>query len=157
MLDKPPFESRTAKLTGTIVLEDTVERVFPLFSPLGERLWVPRWNPEILAPRGAQWEQGMVFRTNGEVHDAIWVVSELDPDGHRVVYYRTEPQVLVARVEVRCRRADADRTEATVIYSYVGLSDAGNAHIAEWTEAAYASKMAQWQESINGCLERAAR
>ena len=147
-----PFEPKVATLTGAIVLDGPIQRVFPLFSPLGERAWVPGWNPEILSPRGAEWEQGMVFRTASEDTEAVWVVAEFDQRAHRVVYYRTEPGRLVARVEVSCQEVDQQRTRAMVTYSYVGLSDAGNAHIDEWSESAYASKMAHWQEAINGSL-----
>jgi hypothetical protein len=149
----PSFESKTAALAGTVLLDGPLTRVFALFSPLGERAWVPGWNPEILAPPGAEWEPGMIFRTELDGIHAVWVVAELDREAHRVVYYRTEPGRLVARVEVRCRPVEHDHTEATVAYSYVGLSEEGNAHVAEWNGAAFASKMARWQESINACLQ----
>jgi hypothetical protein len=146
------FVPRTQTLASTIALAAPIDRVFPLFSPLGERAWVEGWDPEILFPRGVEWAQGMIFRTVSDGREDIWVVVELDQPAHRVVYYRTEPGRLVARVEVRCRAVDPGRTEATVQYSYVGLSDAGSAHIAEWTEAAYRSKMERWQRTINAIL-----
>jgi hypothetical protein len=149
-------EPKTATLTGTIALNGPIERVFPLFSPLGERAWVPGWDPEILSPRNAKWEQGMVFRTASENGDVVWIVAKLDRRAHRVVYYRTEPGRLVARVEVTCRETDEHRTEATVVYSYVGLSDAGNAEIAEWSDSSYAAKMADWERTINDLLQKRA-
>jgi hypothetical protein len=140
------------RLTGTIALAAPVNDVFPLFSPLGEKKWVEGWDPEILFPRGADWVEGMVFRTFSPGQEAIWVVAELDPQAHRVVYYRVEPDNLVARVEVRCRALGIDRTEATTIYSYVGLSNTGNEHVAEWTNAAYMAKMDRWEKIINEYL-----
>lgn len=151
-----PFEPRAVTLTGTIVLDAPIDEVFPLFSPLGETKWVDGWEPELLAPRGADWVQGMVFRTVSDGRPQIWVVSELEMQAHRVVYYRTEPDLLVARVEVRCGRLDSQRTEAAIVYSYVGLSDAGNTHIDQWTDAAYRSKMTHWETVINGYLRRVA-
>jgi hypothetical protein len=94
----------------------------------------------------------MVFRTTTDGHDAIWIVAELDRRAHRVVYYRTEPERLVARVEVACHDLGEQRTKAAVVYSYIGLSDAGNADIAAWSDSSYTAKMMQWEESINGRL-----
>ncbi len=151
---RAPFEARTATLTGTIVLSAPVPEVFPLFSPLGEKGWVEGWNPEILFPRDAEWTEGMIFRTASGDGDEIWVVAELDLHAHLVVYYRTEPGRLVARVEVRCCALDGGRTEATTVYSYVGLSEMGNRVVAEWTNEAYRSKMERWEKNINDYLRR---
>ncbi len=148
------FEPRRAKLTGSIMLSAPIHEAFPLFSPLGEKHWAEGWDPEIVSPAGGEWTRDMVFRTRDADQEVIWIVAELDLEAHRVAYFRTVPDLLVARVEVRCR-AMGDRTEATVGYSYVGLSDAGNAQIAEWTEAAYRLKMEQWEKAINDYLARA--
>lgn len=147
-----PFQARTVRLTGTIVLHAPINEVFHLFSPIGEKKWVEGWDPEILSPRDTDWAEGMVFRTVSEGREDIWVVAQLNLQAHRVVYYRTEPGRVVARVEVRCRALDPRRSEATTLYSYVGLSEAGNAHVAEWTDAVYASKMERWEKVINDYL-----
>jgi hypothetical protein len=147
------FKAKTVEFRGTIVLNAPVSDVFPLFSPAGEEKWVEGWKPEILFPSGIDWAEGMVFRTSSSGQEEIWVVAELDNEAHRVVYYRTEPGRLVARIEVRCRPLEAKRTETTTVYTYVGLSVAGNAYIAEWTDAAYLSKMQRWQHTINEYLQ----
>jgi len=157
MISTSPFESRTATLTGSILLHAPIEDAFPLFSPLGERQWVAGWNPEILSPRGADWAEGMVFRTVSEGRQVTWVVAHLDRQAHRVVYYRTEPGLVVARVEVRCQPVGDRRTRVATQYDYVGLSEAGNDHVAEWTDAAYAAKMAGWESTINEVLRRTPR
>jgi hypothetical protein len=146
------FVARTVKLTGSIILDAPIAQVFPLFSPMGEKHWVEGWNPEILFPLNADWVEGMVFRTFSDRQDEIWTISELDLASHRVVYYRVEPGRLVARVEVVCRALNDDHTEVTTLYSYVGLSEAGNAHVADWTDAAYRAKMNRWKESIAAYL-----
>lgn len=151
---REPFDAHTVTLTGTIVLAAPVDEVFELFSPLGEKKWVEGWNPQILFPKGGTWNQGMVFRTFSPGQEATWIVAELDLHAHRVVYYRVEPARLVARVEVRCRALAADRTEATIVYSYVGLTQAGNDHLAEWTDAAYKAKMDRWEGVINEYVRR---
>jgi hypothetical protein len=137
------FIASTRELTGHLSVPAPIEVAFELFSPLGERLWVPGWNPEILHPPDVAWEQGQIFRTREERGDAIWVVSALDRAGHRAEYHRVEPNRYVARVRVQCTASADGTTGVTTSYQFVGLSPEGNGEIAAMTAEAYADKMAQ--------------
>jgi hypothetical protein len=148
------FVSGSVRLAASITLAGPVDQVFPLFSPLGEKRWVPDWDPEILHPPGAVWEEGLVFRTGEEMGRAIWVVTRLDRNRHEVQYHRVEPERYVARIEVRCSAAAAGVTEASTIYEFIGLSRKGNDEIAAMTQEGYAQKMARWTGWINACLKR---
>lgn len=147
------FTPRSTKLAGTITLEGPVGAVFELFSPVGEKEWVPGWDPELLHPPGAVWEQGLIFRTKEEMGDAVWVVTRLDRDRHEVAYHRVEAGRYVARVTVRCSAVAERVTEASTEYEFVGLSERGNEEIAGMTEEGYAEKMARWTRWINEYLE----
>jgi hypothetical protein len=103
MKESPSFVARAVTLTGTLTLDGPADAVFYLFSPLGEMKWVDGWTPELLWPTGVDWTEGMVFRTRTGQLEEIWVISELDLKARRVVYYRTEPGRLIARIEVSCR------------------------------------------------------
>jgi hypothetical protein len=142
------FVPRSIELHGGFELDAPVARAFHLFSPLGERLWVPDWQPELLHPFGASWERGQVFRTEEGGGEAVWVVTQLDATAHEVEYHRVVSERYVARVSVRCSALPAQRTGVEVRYGYVGLSDAGNAEIAIMTPEAFALKMARWKEWI---------
>ena len=146
------FAAGTVELSGGFAVTAPLEAVFELFSPLGEKLWVPDWNPELLHPPGVGWERGLIFRTQEEVGEAVWLVAVLDRDRHEVEYYRIEPGRYVARVRVQCQARSLRQTEVGVSYSFVGLSDAGNREIAEMSGAAYEQKMMRWQGWINGYL-----
>ncbi|MBI3447699.1 MAG: hypothetical protein HY049_02075 [Acidobacteria bacterium] len=153
MAGQGSFAAKSVTLAGEIALAGPLDAVFPLFSPEGERAWVPGWDPEILHPPGAVWERGMIFRTKLERGgEAVWVVLRLDRAAHDVEYHRVEPEHYVARVTVRCVAAGAGRTKASVTYEFIGLSDAGNAEIAGMTGAAYAAKMATWRGWIDAHL-----
>ena len=54
----PEFMSRCAEFAGRFTVTGPIKTVFDLFSPLGERLWVPDWSPELLYPPGAVWAAG---------------------------------------------------------------------------------------------------
>lgn len=138
--------------TGGFAVAAPVGSVFPLFSPEGERRWVPGWDPELLHPPGAAWEEEMIFRTREEKGDAVWVVTRLAPGEHRVTYHRVEPGRWVARVEVRCTRIDDRRTDVRTSYRFLGLSPDGNAEIEAMTQAAYDAKMQRWSGWIGACL-----
>ena len=113
---------------------------------------MPDWNPELLHPPGARWERGLVFRTQEELGEAVWVVTVLDRERHEVEYYRVEAGRYVATVRVHCQARDAQQTEVRVRYAFVGLSDAGNQEIAAMSQASFEQKMRRWQSWISGCL-----
>lgn len=146
------FTSKSVKLAGGFTVAAAIEEVFPLFSPLGEKRWVPGWNPELLHPPGAIWEQGLVFRTREEMGDAVWIVTRLDHAGHEVEYHRVEPGRYVARIRVRCRAVSERVTEASTSYEFIGLSDRGNADIVAMTQDGYAEKMSRWRAWIDELL-----
>ncbi len=147
-----PFRPRTITLRGRVLAAAEIDDVFPLFSPEGEKLWVPGWDPEFLDPPESDWSEGQIFRTREEMGEAVWVVTRLDRALHRVEYHRVEPERYVARVEVSCRPVPSARTEASIAYSFVGLSEAGNREIAAMTQQAYDAKMLRWVEWINRYL-----
>ena len=146
------YSSRSVTFSGHFHLNAPVERVFPLFSPLGEKYWVPGWDPEIVYPIDREWEEGMVFRTTEESGIAVWFISRLELSIHRVEYIRVEPNHLVARIEVKCTGKSADSTEVLTQYSFIGLSPAGNDAIGIMPAKEYDSKMARWAAWLEGHL-----
>jgi hypothetical protein len=150
----PPFASQSRRLAGRIRVAAPIERAFPLFSPLGEKVWVPGWQPELLHPSGVDWAEGLIFRTRGETGDAIWVVTRLDWSAGSVEYHRVEPDLYVARVSVQCTPVTEVVTEVATEYEFVGLSERGNTEIARMTPESYAEKMTRWSSWIDGALER---
>jgi len=139
------FTARSIKLSGTFTLPMSPETVFEFFSPLGEKKWVPGWDPELIHPPGVSWERGLIFRTHEERGEAVWVVTALDRDVHAVEYYRVEAGRYVGHVEVRCTDSAGSRTDVRVTYTFVGLSDVGNQDIAAMSPRAYEEKMRRWQ------------
>jgi len=151
------FCARTVTLVGEFVVPASVEDVFPLFSPEGERSWVPGWDPEVLHPPRGEWREGQVFRTREETGEAVWVITRLDRARSAVEYHRVEPGRYVAHVAVRCREAPDRQAHVTVAYSFVGLSESGNREIASMTQEAYDAKMSRWSEWIRRYLDGGSR
>jgi hypothetical protein len=151
------FTARSIELSGGFTLPGPPQETFELFSPLGERLWVPGWNPELVHPPGAPWERGLIFRTREERGEAVWIVTTLDEDRHEVEYYRVEAGRYVARVHVRCTASAERQTDVRVIYTFIGLSETGNQDIAAMSSEAYVEKMRRWQGWITTYLSSQAQ
>ncbi len=148
------MEVSAVTFTGAFVVNGPIDTVFPLFSPEGEKEWVPGWNPETLFPPEATWGEGLVFRTHEESGPATWVVNHFDSASHNVVYHRLEPEHYVARVEVTCRSKTNTTTEVTVQYTFVPLTPKGLAAIVAMTDESYKEKMMRWQRWIDQVLGR---
>jgi hypothetical protein len=151
------FVAGSAEFIGRFSIQAPIESVFQLFSPLGERAWVPGWNPELLHPSNVSWALGQIFRTREEQGDAVWIVTDLDNQAHRVEYHRVEPNRYVARVRVQCSASSERRTEISTAYAFVGLSNKGNDEIAAMTDRAYDEKMKHWERWIAAHFSRAAQ
>jgi len=149
------FAPASIDLRGGFVISASLDTAFELFSPEGERLWVPGWNPELLHPAGVAWARGLIFRTQEELGEAVWVVTGLDRERHEVEYCRVESRRYVARVRVHCRALGAAQTEAGVGYTFVGLSEPGNREIAAMSETAFDEKMKRWEKWIGAYLAQA--
>lgn len=144
------FAPAHATRSATIHLHAPPDRVFPLFTPEGERRWVPGWNPRYLWPSDGATQTGMTFLTEHEGRESTWMVADFDPP-RRAVYTRVTAGLSVVRVEVRCE-PDGDGTAATIRYDYVGLAPAGNDSVEQMTETHYVAWMAEWEAAINASL-----
>jgi hypothetical protein len=92
------------------------ERAMHLFTPVGERLWAPHWDPRFPAgEHGDGSAPGTVFLT-GDTH---WVVVDRTPD--RVRYARVTPGARAGTVEV-VLRPDGEGTIADVTYDLTALA-----------------------------------
>ncbi|TIO11142.1 hypothetical protein [Mesorhizobium sp.] len=139
-----------------IVLSGPVDRVFALFTPIGETLWVDGWNPEFLHPQDGETRQGMVFRTAHGDETTLWACTDWDPLAHRVRYVRVTPDSRFGFVEVACRPTAEGRTEASIAYTFTALSTAGRSYLSELTEDAFARMIEGWKVGIDTWLRTSA-
>ncbi|MEI9423308.1 hypothetical protein O7A70_19245 [Mesorhizobium sp. Cs1299R1N1] len=136
----------------SIVLAAPVERVFPLFTPIGETLWVEGWAPEFLHPQGGETRQGMVFRTVHRDETTLWACADWDPTAHRVRYVRVTPDSRFGFVEVACRSASDGGTEASIAYTFTALNGAGESYLSMLTEDTFARMIETWKVRIDAWL-----
>ena len=121
---------------------------FPLFEPEGERAWAPGWDPQYVYPADGRPEKGMVFVTDANDEETLWLVLRHEPGAGAVEYARVTPGNRVAIVRVQCDAIDAGSTRVTVSYEYTGLSEEGNAYVRSMDEGAYRAFIESWGEMI---------
>ena len=136
----------------SIVLTGPIDQVFSLFTPAGETLWVPEWNPEFLYPAHKETQEGMVFRTGRGDELTLWSCVAWDPTRFHVRYVRVTPASRFGFVDVACSAPASGQTEATVTYTFTALNDDGMAYLSSLTEGAFAKMIDDWQVRINGWL-----
>jgi hypothetical protein len=132
-----------------------VEELFPLFSPEGEKLWVPDWDYKNVMET-TELSEDYVFLTKTHDHgttDAIWIVKRYDPGSYFVQYYKIEPEDKVGVVTVNCMELEPERTRVHVTYEYIALSSTGEKFISEFSESAYEKFIGQWQTLLSTYFE----
>lgn len=144
--DQPDSAAARVVRTGHLTFDAAVEKVFPLFTPLGEKHWARGWNPKIFYPADGHPVEGLLFYTAD--HGGMWWwLTRYDPAHHTIEYHAVAPAGLAREIRVKCEAA-GNHTNVTVTDTYIGLSEHGNEYVRSLTEAEYAKKMKGWEEPI---------
>ena len=131
--------------TGELTINGPVDKVFPLFTPEGETLWIPYWKWSPIYPAGKETVRDMVFRTD---EDTLWTLAVYEPP-RGSVYVHTSPDVL-ARIEVVCEPIDAKHTHMKITWVLTALTDHGRMILEHHqTEAENAKKMERWKRWLD--------
>ncbi len=141
---------KSVRRSKSFELPASIADLFPLFSPEGEKQWVPGWDYENLMGI-TELSEDYIFLTKTHDHgkaDAIWIVKRYDPAAHFVQFYKIEPGEKIGVVSVQCTELETRRTAVQVTYKYTALSATGETFVAEFSESAYAKFIAEWQRLL---------
>ena len=133
--------------TTTFEMAVPVARLFPLFSPEGEKLWVPGWDYDNVMGTTELCED-YVFLTRSHDHsatDAIWLTKKYAPQAGLVEFYKVEPGEKIGVVTVQCMQRGTDKTNVAITYKYMALSASGERFVAAFTESAFATFIGEWR------------
>lgn len=139
---------RHLDLSHTITLPGPVDAIFPLFTPLGEKDWVPGWDPEFLHPEDGGTARGMVFRTRHGGEETLWTCADWEPERRYVRYIRVTPASRFGAVAVTCEAAGPDATRATIGYTYTALTPAGEAALDAMDAVSFTAMIDRWRDLI---------
>ena len=129
--------------------------IFPLFSPEGEKHWVPGWDYKNVMGT-TELSDDYVFLTKTHDHgtsDAIWIVKKYDPKLHFVQFYKIEPGEKIGVVTVKCTELEASKTMIRVTYKYLALSKGGEEFITVFNESTYEEFIDEWQKLLTNYLK----
>lgn len=145
----PPLR---VKHSYTQILASPPEVVFPLLCPVREAEWVDGWNPKLVISESGVAESDCVFIMPDQPHDAIWVVTQWNPQAYHIEFVKVMPQVAVGRIEIRLRPGAANQTLAEISYAYTALSEAGERLVKHFTKEHYMAFMQEWELELNHFL-----
>jgi hypothetical protein len=139
--------------SGGFDLPCDADTAFPLFSPEGEREWVPGWNPMAIYPETIAFTKDTVFRMGQGPEESIWTIVEADWQSHRAEYVRVAPGSHTARISVSVAPVGPNRSYVAVNYAVTTFGQHASTVLDDFSESTYAQRMRDWQQQISKCLE----
>ena len=132
---------------GSFELALSAESAFPLFSPEGERIWVPGWNPTPVFPvdDGVRWQTDAVFTLEREGELLTWWIVDVDLSALRASYVYFAPGRVV-RVNVQVESTGARKCRVNVTYLITATTTEGKRHVTG--TCTMDSKMSEWKRLI---------
>jgi hypothetical protein len=132
-------------------VDQPIDILFPLFSAEGEKHWVPGWDYKNIMG-STDLHEDYIFVTENHDHassDAIWLVKRYDPDSHYVAFYKVEPEDKVGIIAVRCDAISQSKTNVSVSYEYIALSEKGKQFITGFTKQDYKEFIDEWKQLLD--------
>jgi len=130
------------------------ETVFPLLCPVRELEWVDGWDPGIVITESGFAELGCVFTTDSGDSEAIWTITEYEPESGRIAFLKVTPGQTVADISVELESEGETNTVAHITYAHTALGPDGRRVIDEFTEDYYRKFMKGWEAALNAHLAR---
>jgi len=149
------FKSKRISKTRTIILNGSLDEVFPLLGPIKEMEWTDGWDPEIIYSTTKIVEEKMVFKTKAifpDETDFTWIISKYQPE-NTFVEYLVFTQERLWTISINCVEESVKKTKAEITYTYTGLTENGNRLNETALEKMYTQDLKDWEEAINYYLE----
>ena len=147
-VEKPNRVSRsfTQRLNGSPAA------VFELLCPVREADWVNDWRPKLVLSDSGFAEPGCIFITPGIPEDALWLMTEYDPEAYRLEIIKMIPGVVIGRISITLADKGAKGCTADITYAYTSISDHGDRALEEFTEEHFKGFMETWEKELNHYL-----
>ena len=145
---------RRVKRTYRQTLNAKPADVFPLLCPVREVDWVEGWLPRLVISESGVVEPDCVFVTPDSPSDAVWYVTQHDPEFWRLEILKIVPDVTATRLQIALS-GEGEKTFADVTYTHTSLGPEGDRLVAQLTAEAFETFMKKWESSLNKYLSRA--
>ena len=125
-----------------------------LFTPEGERAWVPGWDP--VYPGGEPSESdGTVFVTDVHGLRTTWVINSIDRGTGKASYARTTPGAHAGTVGVDCEDSRPGYCTVTVRYDMTVIDDADESVLDPYRAGPFDQMLDSWATAIRAYLDSA--
>jgi hypothetical protein len=138
--------------TYTQLLSAAPEKVFPLLCPVREADWLDGWDPVLVASRSGVAERDCVFVTAAGASEAVWYITQHQPDVGFVEMIKITLGLTACRLEIRVSPAPGG-SHAEVTYTHTSLGPDGDAFVDSFTADAYLQFMQNWESRFNHYLQ----
>ena len=139
------------------VIEAPPETVFPLLCPTREGEWLEGWADtcELVWSASGVAEAGCVFRTTEPGRpDAIWIITEHDPDRRAVAFARVVPGLAAGTLRIEVEPSIGGTSAVSIRYSVVSTSADGEAYVAQrYDRNDLLASVVWWERSMNHFLQ----
>ena len=122
-----------------------------LFTPEGERAWIPGWDP-VYATGETSETPATVFTTAAGGIETIWVIIEIDRAGGTAAYARITRGRHAGTVRVRCTNVSPGSSAVGLSYDMSLLPDADPAVLKEYAPAQFQARAAELAGLIEAFL-----
>ncbi|MGD8780955.1 MAG: hypothetical protein PVH88_18560 [Ignavibacteria bacterium] len=144
------FNANQVQRTYKIELNGTIEKVFPLFTPIEEKKWAEGWEPQVIYPLEEEIKAEMIFRSKHiDEYPTYWVIADYKPEEHFIRYINFTYDYRVVMLKIKCNKIPNGKTEAVINYTFTGLSEKGNKYVESITESHYKEYISSWQTDIH--------
>ena len=150
------FQASRISRSATITVNAPLEEAFALFGPIREKDWADGWDLQVIDSPGELVQERMVFTTQShfglEEPDDVWIVSTYSLGDTFIEYTVFAPNRLWW-IEIACDPlAGNESTKAKITYTYLGLTERGNALNDQALERMFADDLRDWEEAVNHYL-----
>jgi hypothetical protein len=139
------------EVVGSLHVAAPPADAFRFFTPDGERLYVPGWDPEYLDPPDGALVEGLTFRTHHNGEETLWLVSRCAAPC-QVDYVRVTPGSRIGVVSVRLTADGEAGSDVSVAYRMTSLSPAGERTLDAFA-AAFPEYLSSWERSIGALVD----
>ena len=123
-----------------------------LFTPEGERAWVPDWEPHYVVGESSE-APGTVFTTALQGPVTLWVIVDISHASTSATYARFTPEHHAGLVSVRCSDSAPGHSTISVSYDMSLLGDQGSTGFKAYAPEPFAEMMSEWSEMIAAYLD----
>jgi hypothetical protein len=154
-----PLEPATARVRVRFShcqrIEAAPSDIFPLLCPVREYDWIPDWDCRMVYSTSGLAEPGCIFQTDRPADGGLdtWLVSRHEPPSH-IGFVRMNP-LRAIQYDIDLTRASESVTVLRWEQVITALTAAGDSHVAQLEEAAFARSITGLETLLNRYLEGA--